>query len=374
MLPAAPLVALSVRGMRAPRGALALVAALVTALAATPAHAAKPAAAPALPAPQITLDVEPSASASDPLWTLRVKNTGALPLRLVTDPRLLRLELPPSAPAAPSTARGKPAKPRAVVCALPTDGRPAGDGDAQVLAPGKTYVQRFDVRTLCFGEEAERALAVSPTFTATYGFPERGLTAPFVVGPLDDGKPPTLANAKGIAMGPRPLKQAAAAPIPPSSTPPVAPLEPRLTASQTRAFDARGADAVTLTVTLKNESSRAVPLAFRPSSLVLRITTPSGATASCGPAGPTGLAREFVTYLPPGRSASQSLVLGRACPSDAFDERGIYEIRASVDNRGITVSGGLDTFVGVVESPRPTLLRLRAGDPVPTPALRATFE
>jgi hypothetical protein len=337
--------------------------------------------APALPAPQVTLDVEPSGSAADPVWTLRVKNAGATPLRLVTDPRLLRLELPPTASAAPATARGKAAKPRVVVCALPADGRPSGDGDALVLAPGKTYAQRFDVRTLCFGDEAERALAASVTFSATYGFPDRGLAPPFVVGPLDTGAPPTQASAKVISMASRSLKQAAPPTAPTAPTAPTtstastaAALAPRLTATQTRWLDARSADAATITVTIKNESSRTVALAFRPSSIALFVTTPSGATARCGPAGATGLARELVTFLRPGRSASQSVVLGRVCPWDAFDERGVYEIRASVDNRGTTVAGDLDTFAGIVDSPSPTQLRQRAGSPPPTPTLRPVLE
>jgi len=117
-----------------------------------------------------------------------------------------------------------------------------------------------------------------------------------------------------------------------------------------------------------------VALAFRPSSIALIVTAPSGATARCGPAGATGLARELVTYLRPGRSASQSVVLGRVCPTNAFDERGVYEIRASVDNRGTTIAGDPDTFTGIVDSPAATRLRQRAGAPSPTPAMRSVIE
>ena len=112
---------------------------------------------------------------------MRVKNTDAAPLRLVTDPRLLRITLPP----APSTDPKQKKAPKPVVCSVPASARPQGDGDARVLAAGKTYTQKFDVRTLCFSDEATRALDAATRFSAAYGFESKSLSAPFVVGPLD---------------------------------------------------------------------------------------------------------------------------------------------------------------------------------------------
>ncbi len=368
---------------RSPR-LLALIA-LLSPLGASRAQAAPPRAAstPTLPAPQVTLDVEPSGAPASPLWTLRVKNTGSVPLRLVTDPRLLRLELPPAAAAGPRA-------PKVVVCALPDAARPFGDGDARVLAPGKTYTERFDIRTLCFGEEAARALGAASHISATYGFSGKTLAPPFVVGPLDDGAAPALASARQIAMAARPLAQPTQAPQPASpaapASPPTAPAAaattpttevppPRLVVTQTRRVDTDSAGAATLTVTLKNTSSRSVTLAFRPSSLALRVLTPSGGVVLCAPAGLTSVSRELVTTLGAGRSASQTVVLGRVCPPDTFAERGVYEIAASVDNRRTVVAAGtMATFVGVVAAPEPTLLRVRSGRTPLVPGMRATFD
>lgn len=351
-----------------------------------PARAPKPI-APSLPPPEVALEVLPAANG--PHWTLRVKNTGSVPLRLVTDPRLLRITLP-SAPALAATKGKKPAK--SIICALPASSRPQGDGDARVIAPGKGYTQKLDVRTLCFSEEASRALETATRFSASYGFESKSLVAPFVVGPLDptEATPtPTHANAKDIAMAERDLGAHSLAPAAAPVTPPASPstkppgdspsndgaiAPPRLTLSQTTRIDADSADFASLSITLKNESSRAVSLAFRPITLALDIVSPSGRRSTCNVPGQTALARDLVTTVGPDRATSQSIVLGRFCTDGTFDERGIYTVLAHVDTRRTLVPGAGSLFYGDVVSKTPTLVRVRSGLTPLVPELKPSFD
>jgi len=340
--------------------------------------APKKPAPPALPAPSVALELE--APAQGPVFTMRLKNNGPAPLRVVTDPRLLRVTLPPNAAVAPA-AKGKKA-PKPTVCALPAANRPSGDGDARVLPPGKTYVQKLDIRTLCFSADATAALESATRISAAYGFESKSLLPPFVVSPLDptEAEPtPTLASAKDVQMAerdlgahsltPKPAPATSTSPTAPASTPAPAGLPhdadiglPRLTLVSTPRLDADDAEYATLTATLKNESSRAVSLALRPFVLVLDVTSPSGKTAQCSVAGNTALSRDLLATLGPGRAASLSVALGRFCNQGTFDERGIYSVLAHIDTRKTAVSGRSDgIFSGEIAATAPTLVRVRTG-------------
>lgn len=337
---------------------------------------------PSLPAPRVTLEIEPATTG--PIWTMRIKNTDAAPLRLVTDPRLLRITLPP----APSTDPKQKKAPKPVVCSVPGSARPQGDGDARILAAGKTYTQKFDVRTLCFSDEATRALDAATRFSAAYGFESKSLSAPFVVGPLDPTETaptPTIANAKDISMADRDRGAhavSAATSQPPKlpetkdNPPPEGALAgPRLTLAQTPRIDADSAEYASITTTLTNESSRSVALAFRPITLVLDVTQPSGRHAICSVAGQTALARDLVTTVGAGRATSLSVVLGRVCADGTFDERGIYGVTARIDTRKTVVTDAPSSlFQGEIVSKTPTLVRIRSGALPLVPDLKPTFD
>jgi hypothetical protein len=355
-----------------------------------PAPKAAAPAAPALPPPDVALDLEPAAKGN--LWTLRVKNKGSLPLRVVTDPRLVKITFPP----AESPAAGKPKKaPKPIVCALPDDARPWGDGEARVLLPGKTYAQKFDVRMLCFGEAAAAALETATHFSASYGFPvPRGaLVPPFVVGPVD-GLEPTVANAKEISLGDhelthaQPAQPATGATGATGATPqsgsskndPGKPSDelppPKLTLTQTARVDSGTAEYAQITVNLKNESSRPVTLAFRPQTVSFEVTSPSGRRTTCGTPGMTGIGRELLTTLGKDRQSALTLAIGRICPDGTFDERGLYAVSAKVDTRRTSVSGGesLSLYSGAVTTDKPTWLRVRTGRAPAVAELRPTFD
>jgi hypothetical protein len=347
------------------------------------AQASKPPVAPALPPPDVALDLEPAAKGH--LWTLRVKNKGSVPLRVVTDPRLVKITFPP-VEAAASAGKSKKA-PKAIGCVLPDDSRPWGDGEARVLLPGKTYAQRFDVRTLCFGEAAATALETATHFSASYGFPvPRGaLVAPFVVGPVD-GLEPSIANAKEIALADHELTHPSppAAPTSTSTSPPQTDTrkpsdelpQPKLTLTQTARVDSGSAENAQITLTLKNESSRAVTLAFRPQTVAFEVVSPSGRRTTCGTPGMTGIGRELLTTLGKDRQSALTLAIGRICPDGTFDERGLYAIGAKVDTRRTSVSGGesLSLYSGAVTADKPTWLRVRVGRAPFAPELRATID
>ena len=348
------------------------------------AAAPKAPAAPALPPPDVALDLEPAAKGH--LWTLRVKNKGSLPLRVVTDPRLVKITFPP----AESPAAGKSKKaPKPVTCVLPDDARPWGDGEARVLLPGKTYAQKFDVRMLCFGEAAAAALETATHFSASYGFPvsHGALVPPFVVGPVD-GLEPSIANAKEISLGDHELSHPGAA-QPASGTTPATPSAkndpgkpsdelppPKLTLTQTARVDSGSAENAQITVSLKNESSRAVTLAFRPQTVSFEVTSPSGRRTTCGTPGMTGIGRELLTTLGKDRQSALTLAIGRICPDGTFEERGLYAIGAKVDTRRTTVSGGesLSLYSGAVSADKPTWLRVRTGRAPAVTELRPTFD
>jgi hypothetical protein len=100
------------------------------------------------PAPARMWVLAPSAQGQ---WLLRIDNEGDEPLRIAADARLLRFEV---------TGRDKRGKwqRRPAICDGPksfglTDTFPA-DREL-ILAPGQSWVEQFDPRLICFGEQAK---------------------------------------------------------------------------------------------------------------------------------------------------------------------------------------------------------------------------
>ena len=125
---------------------------------------------PELPAAPATLHV--GAPSPQGEWQLRIDNEGAEPLRIPADPRLLRFELWP----ARGPAKGKkPAQriKKPVIC----DGLEAFGMQQSfpaerelVLEPGKSYVEQFDPRLICFGDKA-KLLQGDALVRPLYGWP-----------------------------------------------------------------------------------------------------------------------------------------------------------------------------------------------------------
>ncbi len=116
-------------------------------------------------------------------WTLRIDNTGAKPVRIPADVRLLQMEaeLPEKAdpleaadadPKKKAAVKKKPAaKPKPLVCSLPDAMKPGGFPEARalLLAPGESYIERFDPQLFCFGKSGA-GLVGSATLRGAFGW------------------------------------------------------------------------------------------------------------------------------------------------------------------------------------------------------------
>ncbi|WP_207213797.1 hypothetical protein [Sorangium cellulosum] len=128
-------------------------------------------------------------------WTLRIDNEGDRPMRIPADVRLLRLEI---------DTFDQRKKKKTFRCAAPAGLKPTGfpERRALLLAPGQSFIERFDPRLLCFGKD-EAALTGGAVVRAWYGWgpPPRWSrkppAAPFAAESTDD--PPAFAPAVGLA-------------------------------------------------------------------------------------------------------------------------------------------------------------------------------
>lgn len=115
-------------------------------------------------------------------WTLRIDNTGPKPVRIPADVRLLEMEIdlpePPDPPEdtdpkkkkKPVWTKKKPA-PKPLTCSLPDALRPRGfpEDRALLLAPGESYIERFDPNLFCFGKSGA-GLVGSATIRSHFGW------------------------------------------------------------------------------------------------------------------------------------------------------------------------------------------------------------
>ncbi|WP_394826978.1 hypothetical protein [Pendulispora albinea] len=349
-------------------------------------------AAAALPPPKVALTVS---TVSSKRWTMRLENTGDVPVRIVADPYLLSLEI--MVPAGEGAAAKKPAKAREVRCVLPADMRPSTDSARNlVLNPGKAYSESFDPRMYCFGAKESAGLVRGARIIPHYGFasltrPKRAAskpkapTPPFVVAPIPDTDPtarPTLAPVNEIIGGTaielsgdavagtsstdNTTKDAVAtrttAPVSGASTAENDTSEPGLSIALPARTDGARASDMNLRVTLTNIGPRRAAIYFRPQSVAFDVTGPGGEFA-CSAGGAAAIRELFTTLAPRGR-ASLSVLAGSSCPDHSFDIPGLYEVRPRLDTRHIVGSpaavAGSPPFEGEVMG-TPALVRIRVG-------------
>jgi hypothetical protein len=323
--------------------------------------ASRPTAAPPAPAPDVKLTV---AEESAERWRLRIENTGAVPVRVMADARLLSLDVTP------------PGAKKAAHCALPADMHPeTADERGLVMPPQRAYVESFDPRVYCFGASAS-ALVPGATVVAHLGWPPpakgRKATAPFEVEPLAGVVPEVgplrelVTPSWTIAAVAAELPSAASATTEPSGGPPSPPAPeeegtPSLELTSDDHADADLPGDISVTVTLKNRGARAVTTLVRVETLSFDVIPPDGAAVRCGtPRAVDSPIRELFATLPPKGSASTSVLLSQLCPGRTFDQAGLYLVTAKLDTR--RASGrpiGLATFDGLVTATKPTRVRLR---------------
>jgi hypothetical protein len=339
---------------------------------------------PPLPAPELHLTLE-TPSPNGP-WTLRLDNTGAVPLRALADARYLSFEISPPEPE--ETAEGEKHRhsrpPRPVRCELPPTMKPSeADDRALVFPPGRAYVERLDPLLFCFGARAAAALVPGAKVVAhLVGSRERPAVEAI------EQVEPKVANVTDLVGAPAtvdsPASTASVSASEDAATPPgriasasVAPVA--LTTSAFADFDLGWEAEIEVTVTSTGASTA---LLFRPETIAFDVSGPSGLgvtdpspTVRCawpGQAPPP--IPEVFTHLRPKQRASITVLLSALCPDGTLRRPGLYLVRARLDTHEASgASIGLRTFTGEVIATRPTRLRVRtqAGPPhaLPRPQL-----
>lgn len=295
-------------------------------------------------------------------------------MELIADPRLLWFEVQTSAAKVP------------VTCRLPKPLWPefAARDTRLTVAPGQGFRRTFDPRFYCFATVAQTLLVPNARVVPHFGWPQRTRTVwregqrseevvlpdepPFVARPLQSSpetgeplEPSSNEAAPGIKQlqGPSLLLSPAYSAW---SEPAAASADGPLVLNVTDGTDAEDERAVTITITLHNRSTRAIPIYLRAELVRYEVTGPEG-TFECrsdqipAPSDPSSF-----TTLQPGRTVKQVERLIEVCPRGAFSRPGLYEVYADYHVPWSGQDLGIDGFVGTLESPRPALIRVRNGE------------
>ncbi len=332
-----------------------LLGAAAIALVASHAHADPPA------PPNLTLAITPGTGGGP--WKMVVKNEGELPVRIAADARLLVLDLIPQNPT--------PKQPQ-LRCMLPEDARPASDEGRELVIPAKrSWSASFDPLYYCFGAKERALLVPGTTVKAHFGWPAPLVppkkakkpappAAPFVVSPVGAAVG-QVAPAKEIEAATFSLAEAVTIAPPTGEAATDEAAKPPVALGATEAVDvAHGVD-VPITVTLVNESDRAVTTFFRTSTLAFKVKGPAG-SFSCGtPRSIEEPFRELFTSLGAKQKTSTTVLVTAICPAGTFDEPGIYRVVPKLDTRGASGRNiGLRTWDGEVSAKSPSLVRVRS--------------
>jgi hypothetical protein len=331
--------------------------------------------ASALSTPPLVLSLTPGTGGGP--WRLRIENTGDVPVRIATDSRLLVLEV--TAPA------GSVAKP--VRCALPEDARPATDEGHDLVVPSKrSWSAIVDPLLYCFVARERATLVTGATVTAHFGWPAPTpksaakaaaarapakpvvLTSPFVAAPVGAavGK---LAPAKELVGTAVTLTENVLAAAPSAAA------AASLVVSMPESLDVARGNEIATTVTLSNEGDKAAVLLFRPEMFRFNVAGPAGSVACGMTRAVDAPIRELYSTIAPKGRASLGVLVTALCPSDTFDDPGIYRITAVLDTSAASGRAiGLKTWDGEVEARAPMLLRVRTPRRQPTATTRPALD
>ncbi len=361
----------------------------------SPSARAEEAAPSTLSAPPLTLSVTPGTGGAP--WKVRIENTGEVPVRIAADPRLLVLEV--TAPAGTieeaaaqkrAGARHKPAEPVTVRCMLPGDARPPTDEGHDLVVPSKrAWSTSIDPLLYCFGPRERGSLVAGATVKAHFGWPAPLATTsarerarkkaappgPFVAAPVGAaiGKIAPAMDLEGAAFtlgetvpGATPTPAAAESNIPG---------RPTLSVSMASAMDvARGIE-IGATVTVVNDGDKAAILLFRGETVRFSVSGRQGSVACGTTRYIDSPIRELYSTIAPKARASVTLLLTATCPSDTFDEPGIYRVTAILDTSGASARAiGVKTWDGETTARAAMLLRVRAPRRPDTPTARPILD
>jgi hypothetical protein len=367
-------------------GTLILASSLVVVTATTGARAEE---SEALPPPPLSLSVTPGTGGGP--WKLRIENTGDVPVRLAADARLLVLEVTPppgfvdpAAAKAKAKAKAKQSEPSVIRCVLPDDARPQVDEGRELVVPGKrSWSATFDPALYCFGARERAALASGAVVKARFGWlappPKAGAKPPAKVAPL---APPFVAAPVGAAVGKvSSVKALEAAPFTLAdnvASPPALPAPAgteTFTVTMADTLDVARGSEISSVVTIANQTDKPVTLLFRGEVLRFNVAGPAGSVA-CGSQRVIGSPlRELYSTVGVKGRASTSVLLTAVCPSDTFDQSGIYRVTPVLDTSGASGRAvGLKTFDGTITGSAPLLLRVRSPRRPPTSSTRPALD
>lgn len=305
--------------------------------------ALKKEAAPALPAPDVKLRVEPHANKP---WRVEVVNSGSTPLRIVADARLLRLTIEPPPSTAPLKKGQKPPAP--TECALP--GSMRSNERTLTLAAGAKWAEDIDPRLYCLDRIDK--LVDGAILTARLGWapPKTGkLAAPFAVVP----ESADVASAKEIAAPSIVLDADMYAVKPNGGLGPVV-------ASPGGARSVGSGKDATAAIVLRNIGAESHTLYARPQLVDAFVLNPRGQLVACkgAPVLPAPI-MDFVTKLAPNGVWQASVPLDNLCPADTFDRPGLYLVTPTIHLPPMPQVQ--NEVSGDVSADRPQLLRVETG-------------
>lgn len=324
-------------------------------------------------------------------WKLRVENTGDVPVRIAADPRLLVLDVTPPAGFVDPTAKTKRAAtskvqgPQSVRCVLPDDARPSTDEGRDLVVPSKrSWSTNVDPLFYCFSARERAMLVTGTTVTAHFGWPAplvkpSARTKPIVIAPPFVAAPVgaaigKVAPAKALAAAPftltesvAPSPPAADATAPGATTPGATPLPPlppgsaSLVVSMPDALDVARGNEISSTVTVVNVGDKAAVFLLRAEMFRFSVAGPAGSVACGSTRAVDAPIRELYSTVAPKGRASIGVLVNALCPSDTFDEPGVYRVTPTLDTSeasGRTI--GLKTWDGEARARSPMLLRVRS--------------
>lgn len=295
---------------------------------------------PPLPAPDVSLQIEPRLATR---FRVTITNKGSSPLRLVADVRLLRLTIESVAP----TDAKKKKKPETSECTLPASMR--GDDVLLTLPPGSKWVDEFDVRLHCL--DLTEKLVEGATVTARFGWslPKNAkLAAPFAVQPTTGD----VAAAKEIVAAPIVLSS--------NVMPAPAVVNGAIAASGGGARSLGSGKDVDATIVLRNVSGEAKTLYARPQLVEARVINPRGQETPCnGPSMKPAPIIDFATKLANNGTWQATVSISHLCPDGTFDRPGLYQILPSITLPKMPQI--TNEVSGVVASTKPQLVRIETG-------------
>jgi hypothetical protein len=139
-----------------------------------------------------------------------------------------------------------------------------------------------------------------------------------------------------------------------------------MTATSGRWVDVESFSGIEVPVTLRNDGSHAVVVAFHPEVLRFDVVGPEGADSCTWPVQPGAPTREQFTPLAPGGTTTLVATLPSYCGEHTFDRAGAYFVRARIDTSRTGGSAiGVRAFEGMVVAAEPTVVRLHRGRAAP---------